>query len=90
VQAAGSALARCGWLYAETYCGGYKGYGGARNDFESDWLPHMTSLGFVPVQLSNFFKCPVGYVGETNVFWRNTRVWMEDVPNDARCPKCFH
>jgi FkbM family methyltransferase len=79
-------IRRCKYVQAEVYCNGYDGYVGARNDYDTDWLPYMRSLGFEPLSKCDHPTIP----SEKNILWRNTEA--QDVePLEvvaAKCPKC--
>ena len=83
VLGAGTLLTRCRFVFAETYCNGFTSYKDARNDFQKDWLPHMTRLGFKPLSFCG------DYYGESNVFWENTKFSNNQPVPISVCPQCY-
>ena len=83
VKGAGNDIARCGYIFSETYCNNFTNYKGAENDFHKHWLPRMTRLGFKPLTFCG------DVVDEVNILWQNTRHKDNKPIPSAVCPGCY-
>lgn len=69
IVSAGDRLRRVQALQVELYKDGIATYAGVRNDYEADWLPYMTKMGFVEEICSPGYIVP-GEANEWDCLWK--------------------
>jgi hypothetical protein len=69
IASAGDRLKRVQALEVELYKDGVSTYAGVKNDYDADWLPHMTKMGFIENGCTPGYIVP-GEANEWNCAWK--------------------